>query len=137
MYVAVKRSLQLLKMVFWKWSKAETATISHNIWPMRQHLDWRAAMPLWVISGQSNTSSRFANPGAAQPCCPYSFRSAEKKPEGYPGFKTLKLNRSSLRELAKCLGGTRLEGLRGRKRNFLRQHCEFLGLLGQRFELLA
>ena len=98
---------------------------------------WRAAMPLWVISGQSNTSSRFANPGAAQPCCPYSSRNAEKKPEGYPGFKTLKLNRSSLRELAKCLGGTRLEGLRGRKRNFLSQHCEFLGLLGQRFELLA
>lgn len=98
---------------------------------------WRAAMPLWVISGQSNTSSRFANPGATQTRCPYSSGNAEKKPEEYPGFKTLKLNRSSLRELAKCLGGTRLEGLRGRKRNFLSKHCEFLGLLGQRFELLA
>ena len=112
---------------------------------------WRAAMPLWVISGHSNTSdvrlpaesghsptsSRFANPGAAQTHCPYSSGNAEKKPEEYPGFKTLKLNRSSLRELAKCLSGTRLEGLRGRKRNFLSKHCEFLGLLGQRFELLA
>jgi hypothetical protein len=82
-------------------------------------------------------SSRFANPSAAQSSYPYSFRNAEKKPEGYPGFNTLKLNRSSLRELAKCLSGTRLEGLRARKRNFLSQHCEFLGLLGQRFELLA
>ena len=61
----------------------------------------------------------------------------EEKARGNSGFKTLKLNRSSLRELAKCLSGTRLEGLRGRKRNFLSKHCEFLGLLGQRFELLA
>src|SRR6185312_2751779 len=88
-------------------------------------------------SGHSPTSSRFANPGAAQTHCLYSSGNAEKKPEEYPGFKTLKLNRSSLRELAKCLSGTRLEGLRGRKRNFLSKHCEFLGLLGQRFELLA
>ena len=61
----------------------------------------------------------------------------KKSPRNTPGFKTLKLNWSSLRELAKCLSGTRLEGLRGRKRNFLSKHCEFLGLLGQRFELLA
>jgi len=53
------------------------------------------------------------------------------------GSKMLKLNGSSLRELAKCLGGARLDGLRGRKRNFLSQHCELLDLLGQRFELLA
>ena len=52
-------------------------------------------------------------------------------------FKMLKLNRSSLRELAKCLGGARLDGLRGRKGNFLSQRCELLGLLGQLFELLA
>ena len=53
------------------------------------------------------------------------------------GFKMLKLNRNSLRELAKGLGCARLDGLRGRKRNFLSQHCELLGLPGQRFELLA
>ena len=62
---------------------------------------------------------------------------AEKKAQENSGLKTLKLNRSSLRELAKCLGGTRLDGLRGRKRNFLSQRCKLLGLLGQRFELLA
>jgi hypothetical protein len=62
--------------------------------------------------------------------------SAEKA-RGDSGFKMLKLNWSSLRELAKCLSGTRFDGLRGRKRNFLSQHCELLGLLAQRFELLA
>jgi hypothetical protein len=60
-----------------------------------------------------------------------------KKAQENLGFKMLKLNRSSLRELAKCLGGARLDGLGGRKRNFLSQHCELLGLLGQCFELLA
>jgi len=66
-----------------------------------------------------------------------SDRSAQKKAQENLGFKMLKLNRSSLRELAKCLGGARLDGLRGRKGNFLSQCCELLGLLGQLFELLA
>ena len=48
------------------------------------------------------------------------------------------VRRSALAELAECLvGDARLEWLRGRERNILRQHCEFFGLLGQRLELLA
>jgi hypothetical protein len=50
---------------------------------------------------------------------------------------TLTFIRSSLRKLAERRGGTRLEGLYGRKRDLLSQRCEFLGLLGQRFELYA
>ena len=47
------------------------------------------------------------------------------------------VRRSALAELAECLGDARLEWLRGRERNILRQRCEFFGLLGQRLELLA
>ena len=60
-----------------------------------------------------------------------------EKARGDSGFKALKLNWSSLRELAECLSGARFDGFRGRKRNFLSQHCELLGLLAQRLELLA
>jgi hypothetical protein len=43
-----------------------------------------------------------------------------KKAQGILGLsRTLKLIRISLRELAKCLIGARLEGLRGRERDFL------------------
>jgi hypothetical protein len=61
-----------------------------------------------------------------------------EKAQGILGFsRTLKLTQIRLRELAKCFIGACLEGLRGRKRNFLGERCEFFGLLGQRFELLA
>jgi hypothetical protein len=60
-----------------------------------------------------------------------------KKAERNSGLETLKFNRSRSRELAKCLSGTGLEGFSRRKRGFLSEHCECLGLLGQRFELLA
>ena len=69
--------------------------------------------------------------------CAGGQMNAEKKAQENSGLKTLKLNRSSLRELAKCLGGTRLDGLRVRKRNFLSQHCELLGLLNRRRKLKA
>ena len=39
--------------------------------------------------------------------------------------------------LAECLGDARREGLRVREHDLLGQRCEFLGLLGQRLELLA
>lgn len=62
---------------------------------------------------------------------------AEKSPRQTRASKNAELNQISLRELAKRLGSARLEGLDARKRDFLGQRCEFLGLLGQRFELLA
>ena len=61
----------------------------------------------------------------------------QKKPEGKPGLEDAVLNRIGLRDLAKCLSCAGLEGLSRRKRNFLSQHCELLGLLAQHFELLA
>jgi hypothetical protein len=76
-----------------------------------------------------------ALPSAAQSCCRSS--NAEKRPERNSGLMTLNLNRGSLRELAECLSGTGLEGFSRRKRGFLSEHYECLGLLGQRFELLA
>jgi hypothetical protein len=45
------------------------------------------------------------------------------------------VRRSALAELAECLGDARLEWLRGRERNILRQRCEFFDLLGQRDNL--
>jgi hypothetical protein len=63
---------------------------------------------------------------------------AARSPGDNPGFEECyRLERISSGELAKCFGEPCPEGLRGRKRYLLGECCEFLGLLGQRLELLA
>jgi hypothetical protein len=65
-------------------------------------------------------------------------RQAARNPGDNPGFEErYRLERTRSGELVKCFGDPCLEGLRGCECDFLGQRCEFLGLLGQRLELLA
>ena len=68
----------------------------------------------------------------------HSLRPSARSPGDNPGFEECQsLERVSSSGLAKCLGNSRLERLHGSERDLLSQRCKFLGLLGQRLELLA